>query len=56
VSDEAARLLADTARGLADHLRFHQALGIRELPVKQDYLAGPDAALRRLETTIAGSS
>ncbi len=54
MSDEAARLLADTARGLADHLRFHQALGIRTLSLKQEFLAGPDAALRRVETTIAG--
>jgi DNA polymerase len=51
---EAARLLAEAARGLADHLRFQQALGLRELPLTQDYLAGPDAALRRLQRGIAG--
>ena len=52
--NEAARLLAEAARGLADHLRFQQALGLRELPVTRDYLAGPEAALRRLEREIAG--
>ena len=52
--NEAARLLGEAARGLADHLRFQQALGVRELPLTQDYLAGPDAALRRLEREIAG--
>jgi uracil-DNA glycosylase len=51
---EAARLLAEAARGLADHLRFQQALGLRELPLTRDYLVAPDVALRRLEGTIAG--
>ena len=51
---EAARLLADAARALADHLRFQQALGTRDLPLKQEYLAGPAAALRRLEDAIQG--
>ena len=49
-----ARLLAETARGLAEHLRFHQALGIRELPVTREHLAGPDARLRALEAELAG--
>ncbi len=51
---DAAHLLADAARALADHLRFHQALGIRALPLKQEYLAGPAAALRRLDAAIQG--
>ena len=51
---DAAALLADAARGLADHLRFHQALGIRDLPLRGEYLAGPEATLRRLEATIQG--
>ncbi len=51
---EAPRLLADAARALADHLRFQQALGARDLPLKREYLAGPAAALRRLEDTIQG--
>lgn len=50
----AAALLADTARGLADHLRFHRALGVRDLPLRGEHLAGPAAALRRLEGAIEG--
>lgn len=49
-----AGLLADAARALAEHLRFHQALGVRHVPLSQAYLAGPDAALRRLEAAIQG--
>jgi uracil-DNA glycosylase len=48
------RLLADTMRGLADHLRFQQALGLRSLPLGQEYLGGPPVALGRVETAIAG--
>jgi uracil-DNA glycosylase len=46
--------LADAARALADHLRFHQALGIRDLPLAGKPLAGPGSALQRLETSSAG--
>ena len=46
--------LADAARALADHLRFHQAFGIRELPLAGEPLGGPSAALRRLEAASAG--
>ena len=46
--------LADVARALADHLRFHQALGIRDLPLTGEPLAGPGSALQRLETSSAG--
>jgi uracil-DNA glycosylase family 4 len=46
--------LADAARALAEHLRFHQALGVRELPLRGEPLGGPAAALRRLEARIAG--
>jgi uracil-DNA glycosylase family 4 len=46
--------LADAARALADHLRFHQALGVRVLPLRGEPLAGPAAALRRLEARVAG--
>ena len=46
--------LADTARALAEHLRFHQALGIRDLPLTGEPLAGPSAALRRLEAASTG--
>ena len=49
-----AHLLADAARALAEHLRFHQALGVRELSLQHEHLAGPDAALRRLEAAIEG--
>lgn len=51
---DAGALLADAARALADRLRFHQALGARDLPLRQEYLAGPAAALRRLEAAIEG--
>ena len=51
-SDAAA--LADAARALADHLRFHQALGVRDLPLHGEPLGGPPAALRRVETASAG--
>jgi uracil-DNA glycosylase len=47
-------LLADAARALADHLRFHQTLGTRALPLRAEHLAGPDTALRRLEASIQG--
>jgi len=46
--------LADAARALADHLRFHQAFGIRDLPLAGEPLGGPSAALRRLEAASAG--
>jgi len=49
-----AHLLADAARALAEHLRFHQALGVRELGLRHEHLAGPAAALRRLEAGIQG--
>jgi len=49
-----ADLLADAARALADRLRFHQALGTRDLPLRQEHLAGPAAALARLEAAIEG--
>jgi len=53
VSGEPAEL-ADTARALAEHLRFHQALGIRTLPLRAEPLAGPGAVLRRMEADLAG--
>ena len=46
--------LAATARALAEHLRFQQALGTRELSLRGEHLAGPAAALRRLEVRIEG--
>ena len=46
--------LADAARALADHLRFHQALGIRDLPLAGEPLGGPSSALRRVEAASAG--
>jgi DNA polymerase len=46
--------LADVARGLADHLRFHRALGTRELPLRRPPPAGPADALRRVEEAIRG--
>ena len=46
--------LADAARALAEHLRFHQALGIRDLPLQGEPLGGPAAALRRVEAASAG--
>jgi DNA polymerase len=46
--------LADAARALAEHLRFHQALGVRDLALGGEPLAGPVAALRRLEASSAG--
>jgi DNA polymerase len=51
---EAADLLADAIRGLADHLRYQQALGTRNLLLKGEHFAGSDPALRRLEAEIAG--
>jgi uracil-DNA glycosylase len=51
-SDPAA--LADAARALAEHLRFQQALGVRELPLQGDPLGGPAAALRRVEAASEG--
>ncbi len=51
---DAADLLAEAARGLAEHLRFHQALGLHDLPLRRSYLAGPEAALRQLERAIQG--
>ena len=46
--------LADAARALADHLRFHQVLGVRDLALHGEPLGGPPAALRRVETASAG--
>jgi DNA polymerase len=47
-------LLADTARALAERLRFHRALGVTHLPLGQPYLAGPGVALARVEAAIQG--
>jgi len=52
--EQPAHLLADAARALAEHLRFHQALGVRDLPLRGEHLAGPAAGLRRLEAAIEG--
>jgi uracil-DNA glycosylase len=46
--------LADAVRALADHLRFHQALGTRDLPLAGEPLGGPSAALGRVEAASAG--
>jgi DNA polymerase len=46
--------LADAARALADHLRFQQALGVRDLPLRGEPLGGPPAALRRVEAASSG--
>jgi DNA polymerase len=46
--------LADAARALADHLRFQQALGLRELPLAGEPVGGPASALERLEKASAG--
>lgn len=46
--------VADVARALVDHLRFHQALGVRDLALRGEPLGGPPAALRRVETASAG--
>ena len=46
--------LADAARALADHLRFQQALGVRDLPLAGEPLGGPSAALRRVEAASVG--
>jgi len=51
-SDAAA--LAAAARALADHLRFQQALGVRDLALHGEALGGAPAALRRVETASAG--
>lgn len=52
--NEAAQLLADAARALADHLRVQRALGVRELPFRGEPLGGPAATLRRLEAALQG--
>lgn len=46
--------LAEAFHGLADHLRFLQALGVKELPLSREYLAGPGGGLCRLEQAIEG--
>ena len=46
--------LAEAFHGLADHLRFLRALGVKELPLSREYLAGPGGGLRRLEQAIEG--
>jgi DNA polymerase len=51
---EAPHLLADAARALADHLRFQQALGARDLPLRQTYLAGSATSVEGLEAAIQG--
>jgi len=52
--EDAGALLADVARGLAERLRFHRALGIDTLPLRGQPLAGSTAALRRVEASIDG--
>jgi DNA polymerase len=50
----ATEALADALRALANSLRFYQAMGMTELPLTREYLAGPKDALRRLEARIQG--
>jgi DNA polymerase len=50
----ASAALADVARALADHLRFQQALGARDLSLRGEPLGGPPAALRRVEAASTG--
>jgi uracil-DNA glycosylase len=49
-----SQALADACHALAEHLRFHEALGVRELPLRRTHLAGPAATLARLEAEIDG--
>jgi len=53
-SPSAAELLADAAHALGEHLRMHQALGTRALPLTRAPLPEPAEALARLEAAIAG--
>jgi uracil-DNA glycosylase len=53
VTGEPAELAA-AARALAEHLRFHQALGIRTLPLRGEPLGGPAATLRQVEVASEG--
>ncbi len=46
--------LHQALRSLAESLRFYQAMGVTELPLSRDYLAGPEEALRRQEETLQG--
>jgi len=46
--------LADAARALADHLRVHQALGVRDLALAGEPLTDASSALRRVEQASAG--
>jgi DNA polymerase len=50
----ATEALADALRALAESLRFYQAMGMTELPLTREYLAGPKDALARLEARIQG--
>ena len=52
--DQPGPILADAAHALAERLRFHRALGARALPLRGAHLAGPEAALSRLEAAIEG--
>jgi DNA polymerase len=49
-----AVLLADAVAALAERLRFHHALGERELPLGHEPFAWPAPALKRLEAEIDG--
>lgn len=50
----ATEALADALRALADSLRFYQAMGMTELPLSRNYLAGPKDALARSEAELRG--
>ena len=49
-----AGLLADAVRALTDHLRAHQALGVRDLPRRLRRAMGPAERLAELEAGLAG--
>jgi DNA polymerase len=51
---QAPELLADAARALADHLRYQQALGTRELPLRKTHLTPPPDSLQGWEAAIQG--
>ena len=49
-----AEALAEALRALAESLRFHRDMGVKDLPLSRDFLPGPADALRQLEKRIDG--
>ncbi len=53
--DDPREMLADCLRGIAETLRHHRDLGVREIPLSRNPFPDPDDALREQERALQGA-